>query len=194
MPVSARPDLTTDCTDGTDRFQTDVFFSRAIGAIRGCLVFSVSAAPKSFAIVDRLAAAMKQSSGTLLYRKGPAGIEVLLIHASGAYNRKAPWSIPKGEPDEEENLEVAARRETLEETDVKAGSLTPLGFINYTKSRKRVYCFAGPAPADAEPRCASWEIDQVRFVSLEEARSLLHPEQRVFIDRLAEHLRGGIGQ
>jgi predicted NUDIX family NTP pyrophosphohydrolase len=138
---------------------------------------------------------MKQSSGTLLYRKGPAGIEVLIIHASGAYNRQAPWSIPKGEPDEDEgNLEATARRETLEETDVKAGPLIALGFINYTKSRKRVYCFAGPAPADAEPRCASWEIDQVRFVTLEEARTLLHPEQRVFLDRLAEHLRSGSGE
>jgi predicted NUDIX family NTP pyrophosphohydrolase len=134
---------------------------------------------------------MKQSSGTLLYRKGPAGIEVLLIHASGAYNRKAPWSIPKGEPDEDEteNLEATARRETLEETDVKAGPLTALGFINYTKSKKRVFCFAGPAPGDAEPRCASWEVDQARFVSLDEAREILHPEQRVFIERLEEHLR-----
>jgi predicted NUDIX family NTP pyrophosphohydrolase len=132
---------------------------------------------------------MKQSSGTLLYRKGAAGVEVLLIHASGAYNRQAPWSIPKGEPDEEEDLETTARRETLEETDVKAGALTALGFINYTKSKKRVFCFAGPAPADAEPYCASWEVDQARFVPLDEARQLLHPEQRVFIDRLEDHLR-----
>jgi len=41
---------------------------------------------------------MKQSAGTLLYRQGPDGLEVLLIHPSGNYNRKAPWSIPKGEP------------------------------------------------------------------------------------------------
>ena len=37
---------------------------------------------------------MKQSAGTLLYRVGPCGTEVLLVHPSGAYNRKAPWSIP----------------------------------------------------------------------------------------------------
>jgi predicted NUDIX family NTP pyrophosphohydrolase len=133
---------------------------------------------------------MKQSAGTLLYREGQGGLEVLIVHPSGHYNRKAPWSIPKGIPDHgETDLEATARRETLEETDVRAGALTPLGSIQYTKSRKEVHAFAGPAPPDAEPRCASWEIDQARFVPLEEARRLLHPEQAVFIDRLIQSLQ-----
>jgi predicted NUDIX family NTP pyrophosphohydrolase len=135
---------------------------------------------------------MKQSAGTLLYREGPEGIEVLLVHPSGWFNRNAPWSIPKGVPDKDEaDLEATARRETWEETGVRAkGPLVPLGFIDYVKSRKRVHCFAGPAPADAAPRCASWEVDQACFVPLAGARELLHPDQRVFIDRLEEHLRG----
>jgi predicted NUDIX family NTP pyrophosphohydrolase len=132
---------------------------------------------------------MKQSAGTLLYRQGANGLEVLLVHASGNYNRRAPWGIPKGEPDEGEELEAAARRETLEETGVAVtGPLMPLGHIVYQKSRKHVYAFAGPAPADAEPRLASWEIDQARFVSLEEARALIHPDQKIFLDRLLEDL------
>jgi predicted NUDIX family NTP pyrophosphohydrolase len=139
---------------------------------------------------------MKQSAGTLLYRfveggPQPGGCEVLLVHPSGNYNRRAPWSIPKGEPDEGEALEAAARRETLEEAAVAAGELTPLGHIVYTKSRKHVHCFAGPAPAAADPRCASWEVDQARFVPLAEARQLLHPEQTPFLDRLAELLAKG---
>jgi predicted NUDIX family NTP pyrophosphohydrolase len=132
---------------------------------------------------------MKQSAGTLLYRKGPDGLEVLLVHPSGAYNRHAPWSIPKGLPNNEgDDLEETARRETLEEAGVRAGGLVDLGFIDYRKSRKRVHCFAGPAPADAEARPASWEVDQARFVPLEEARSLLHPDQAAFLDRLVEYL------
>jgi predicted NUDIX family NTP pyrophosphohydrolase len=132
---------------------------------------------------------MKQSAGTLLYREGPQGLEVLLVHPSGAYNRRAPWSIPKGEPDAAgADLEETARRETLEETDVRAGELVNLGFIDYRKSRKRVHCFAGPAPADAAPRTACWEVDQARFVPLQEARTLLHPDQVVFLDRLLERL------
>ena len=47
------------------------------------------------------------------------------------------------------------------------------------------------APAGADPRPASWEIDQARFVPPAEARELLHPDQRVFLDRLDEHLKSG---
>jgi predicted NUDIX family NTP pyrophosphohydrolase len=133
----------------------------------------------------------KVSAGTLLYRRTEHGIEVLIVHPSGAYNRHAPWGIPKGIPDRgETDLERTARRETLEETGVTAGPLTALGFIDYQKSRKRVFCFAGPAPADAAPRTASWEVDQARFVELARARELLHPDQRVFLDRLTAHLDG----
>lgn len=131
---------------------------------------------------------MKQSAGTLLYRQGPQEVEVLLVHPAGAYNRHAPWSIPKGEPNHSEELEAAARRETLEETGVTAGALISLDHIDYKKSRKRVHCFAGPAPADADPKPRSWEVDQARFVSVSEARQLLHPDQAVFIDRLLAHL------
>jgi predicted NUDIX family NTP pyrophosphohydrolase len=134
---------------------------------------------------------MKQSAGTLLYRKGPDGLEVLLVHPSGNYNRKKPWSIPKGEPDPDEALEAAARRETEEEAGVKvAGELLPLGEIVYTKSRKHVYAFAAEAPTDAEPRCASWEVDQACFLPLERAKEVIHPEQRAFIERLEEKLKG----
>ena len=129
---------------------------------------------------------MKQSAGVLLYRRGPDGLTVLLVHPSGAYNRHAPWSIPKGVPDPEEtDLERTARRETAEETGIiVTGPLTALGHIDYQRSRKRVHCFAGPAAPDAVPRLASWEIDQARFVPLAEARQLLHPDQRPFLDRL----------
>ena len=133
----------------------------------------------------------KQSAGTLLYRRGADGLEVLIVHPSGPYNRHAPWSIPKGVPDEgETDLEKTARRETLEEVGIVPDELVSLGFIEYKKSRKNVYCFAGPAPADAEARPTSWEIDQARFVSVDEARRLLHPDQVPFLDRLLAHLGG----
>jgi predicted NUDIX family NTP pyrophosphohydrolase len=132
---------------------------------------------------------MKQSAGTLLYRHGPQGLEVLLVHPSGSYNRNAPWGIPKGLPDAgETDLEATARRETWEETGVVAGELLPLGYIDYQKSRKRVHCYAGPAPAGAAPRAASWEIDQARFLSVGQARTLIHPDQAAFLDRLLRHL------
>jgi predicted NUDIX family NTP pyrophosphohydrolase len=132
---------------------------------------------------------MKESAGTLLYRYGTAGLEVLLVHPSGNYNRHAPWSIPKGLPSAPEiDLEQTARRETLEETGVRAGELVALGHADYRRSRKRIHCFAGPAPDDAAPTCASWEVDQACFIALEKARRLLHPDLCVFLDRLRAHL------
>ncbi len=132
---------------------------------------------------------MRESAGVLLYRDGPDGLEVLLVHASGNFNRRAPWGIPKGLPDAGESLEAAARREALEETGVTPGELAPLGHIDYRKSRKRVHCFMGPAPAGAAPRCASWEIDCAEFVSMPRARELIHPDQLPFLDRLEAQLR-----
>ncbi len=135
---------------------------------------------------------MKQSAGLLLYTPGghvradPVSVTVLLVHASGPYNRKAPFGIPKGEPNEGEPLEAAARRETLEETGIEVtGRLEPLGFVDYTRSRKRIHAWAAPMPAGAVPRCASWEIDQARMFSIEEARRVMHPDQVAFVERLA---------
>jgi predicted NUDIX family NTP pyrophosphohydrolase len=132
---------------------------------------------------------MKESAGTLLYRQGENGLEVLLVHPSGNYNRGKPWSIPKGLSDADEaHMEMTARRETLEETGVVASKLVDLGYIEYKKSKKRVHCFAGPAPPEAAPRCASWEVDKAEFVPLQQARQLMHPDQVPFLDRLLSHL------
>jgi predicted NUDIX family NTP pyrophosphohydrolase len=127
---------------------------------------------------------LKESAGTLLWRRREGVVEVLLVHPSGNYNRRAPWGIPKGLPDAGEELIAAARRETREETGVEPGDLVPLGHADYTKSNKRIHAFGGPAPGDAAPRCASWEVDCAEFVPLDRARDLIHPDQRVFLDRL----------
>ncbi len=127
---------------------------------------------------------MKQTAGTLLYRTSKGKVEVLLVHPSGNYNKKAHWSIPKGLPEESESLEQAARRETCEETGVVPGELEVLGYVDYTKSRKRVHCFFGPAPANADPQCTSWEVDQSVFVPIEKALKLIHPDQSELLTRL----------
>ncbi|MCL4205077.1 MAG: NUDIX domain-containing protein [Pirellulaceae bacterium] len=127
---------------------------------------------------------MVYSAGTLLYRFRDGELQVLLVHPSGNYNRRAPWSIPKGIPDDGEALEAAARRETREETGVEAAELSEIGSIDYRRSRKRIFAFAGPAPPDAEPCCASWEVDGAEFVAVDEARQRIHPDQAPFLDRL----------
>jgi predicted NUDIX family NTP pyrophosphohydrolase len=130
----------------------------------------------------------KLSSGTVLYRHVADAIEVLLVHPSGNYNRRAPWGIPKGQPESEETLEAAARRETLEETGVVVGSLCEIGHVDYTRSKKRVHAFVGQAPSGVVPRCASWEVDKVEFIEVSRARRIIHPDQATLLDRLLRHL------
>ncbi|MDB4953133.1 MAG: putative pyrophosphorylase with hydrolase domain [Myxococcales bacterium] len=131
----------------------------------------------------------KLSSGTVLYRFVEAAVEVLLVHPAGNYNRRAPWGIPKGAPDPDEDLEATARRETLEETGlVVEGPLVDLGHVDYTRSKKRVHGFAAKAPEDAVPRCASWEVDKAEFIEITRARRIIHPDQAALLDRLQRHL------
>jgi predicted NUDIX family NTP pyrophosphohydrolase len=125
-----------------------------------------------------------ESAGTLLYRRLNGQLEVLIVHPWGPYNRRAPWSIPKGRTNPGEDLEAAARRETQEETGVSPGRLRSIGSVELARSRKRIHGFAGPAPEDASPRCDQREVDEARFIPIDRARYLLHPVQVTFLDRL----------
>ena len=116
---------------------------------------------------------------------------VLLVHPSGAYNRRSPWSIPKGLPDPGEEEAEAALRETREETGLACEIVAPLGEIDYARTRKTVVAFlARPLepPAGRVLAPGSWEVDRVEFVGFERARELLHPDQQSFLDRALEAL------
>ncbi|MEZ4359943.1 MAG: NUDIX domain-containing protein [Kofleriaceae bacterium] len=128
----------------------------------------------------------KLSSGTVLYRVYPDRVDVLLVHPAGNFNRRAPWGIPKGQPNPGEDMEEAARRETMEETGVICEELIDIGFVDYTRSKKRVYAFVGRAPESAAPHCASWEVDKVEFLDVTRARRIIHPDQAVLLDRMLD--------
>jgi predicted NUDIX family NTP pyrophosphohydrolase len=129
--------------------------------------------------------------------------EVLLVHPGGPFwaRRDAgAWSIPKGEYDDGEDAEVAARREFLEELGVEApSSLADLGTVRQ-KNGKEVRAFLGSGDLDVEavvsntftiewpPRSGRMaefpEIDRAEWFSLEDAREKLNPAQVAFLDRL----------
>lgn len=93
----------------------------------------------------------KRSAGVLLYRHRVGALEFLLVHPGGPFwaNKDlGSWSIPKGEIEEGEDEEKAARREFEEETGFSLGDrLTPLGLFRQP-SGKFVAAFACVGDAD----------------------------------------------
>jgi predicted NUDIX family NTP pyrophosphohydrolase len=150
----------------------------------------------------------KQSAGVLLYRQGPKGVDVLIVHPGGPFWAKrdlGTWSAPKGEFDESEQPMIAAAREFQEEigAPLPAGKLLSLGEAKQS-SGKVVHLFALDSDFNLERFKSNmftleWpphsgtkqefpECDRAAWVSLATARQKLVKGQAVFIDRLAEHL------
>ena len=148
--------------------------------------------------------AAASSAGVLLYRRGAAGVEVLLVHPGGPYwARKdlGAWSIPKGELDAGEEPRAAALREFAEETgtELPDATLDDLGSVKQ-RSGKLVVAFAVAGDLDAEALVSNtfeleWpprsgrtqsfpEIDRAEWFGLDAARAKLNPAQAAFVDRL----------
>ncbi|MFT7623481.1 MAG: putative NUDIX family NTP pyrophosphohydrolase, partial [Myxococcota bacterium] len=89
----------------------------------------------------------KLSAGVLLYRlRADHSVELLLVHPGGPFFARKDdgwWSLPKGEPEADEPLIEAARRELLEEVGVAlpADALLALGHVRQ-KGGKTVHGWA----------------------------------------------------
>jgi predicted NUDIX family NTP pyrophosphohydrolase len=148
------------------------------------------------------------SAGILMYHHSDDGIDVVLVHPGGPYWSKrdlGAWSIPKGEMDDEEDAENAARREFAEELGVPVhGSLQPLGSVRQRAGRI-VYGYALEGNLDIDnihsnnatiewpPRSgrivAFPEIDRAAWFVISLAREKLLAGQRPFLDRLEDFCR-----
>jgi predicted NUDIX family NTP pyrophosphohydrolase len=150
-----------------------------------------------------------RSAGILMFRRGTAGLEVLLVHPGGPFWAKkdlGAWSIPKGEYGEGEEAEACARREFAEElgTPVPDGSgLLALGEVRQ-KNGKLVVAWGVEGDLDVTavesntfetewpPRSGRRqefpEIDRAQWFSVDDARERLVPAQVAFVDRLIDHL------
>ena len=154
---------------------------------------------------------MVRSAGLLLYRTGASGTELFIAHMGGPFwrRRERAWSIPKGEYTDEQPLE-AALREFHEEIGVPAPDVpwTELGEFRQA-SGKRVVVFAGAAPAFSVaavrsntvrlelPRGSGRfvevpEVDDARWVPVDDARSMLVAGQVAAVEALVE-LLGQVG-
>ena len=151
---------------------------------------------------------MKQSAGILLYRLGEQEPEILLAHPGGPFWAKketAVWSIPKGEPNEGEDLLLAAKREFTEETgQIVDGEFIPLTSLKQ-KSGKLIHAWALEGNMDVSllnsntfemewpPKSGKMqafpEIDKVQWFTLKEAFEKIIPGQAGFIIELGEVLK-----
>lgn len=151
----------------------------------------------------------RRSAGLLLHRHGLDGHrEVLIGHMGGPFwSRKdaGAWSIPKGEPQEGEDDESAARREFTEELGlaVPLGELLDLGEVRQSGDKTvRVFALRSDLALDEfapglfslewPPRSGRQqefpEIDRVDWSPVERAGELLVVAQREFLSRLQSAL------
>ncbi|WP_432711612.1 NUDIX domain-containing protein [Pedobacter sp.] len=150
----------------------------------------------------------KTSAGILLYKKEDNQYYFFLVHPGGPYFKNKNdgwWTIPKGEPEENEAPLATALRELKEETGYEAsGSLLPLSPI-IQKGGKKVECWAVEGNLDPDgittntfqiewpPKSgqlkAFAEIDRAGWFTLDEANQKINTQQRAFLEELLTILK-----
>jgi 8-oxo-dGTP pyrophosphatase MutT (NUDIX family) len=119
------------------------------------------------------------------------------------------WSIPKGKLDEGESPLQAAIRETYEETNIEFRQINPqlytsyeLAPVNYGHKKKMLYPYLFIDKPNSnfdwdsvdikcnsnvpEDRGSFPEMDAYKWVTIEEARTILHDTQVACLDRIVE--------
>ncbi len=117
------------------------------------------------------------------------------------------WSIPKGKVEEGEDFISAAIRETYEETNIDVSTynrIIPLPLITYVKKKKVIHPFLiweydnKTLPWNSfDIKCNSNvpedkggfpEMDDFKWVSIDEARELLHHSQRESLNYIQDFI------
>ena len=156
--------------------------------------------------------ASRRSAGLLLFRRGGAGLEVLLAHPGGplwARRDAGAWTVPKGEYGPDEEAVAAARREFAEEMGRPAPPSAELIELGEVRQRGGKIVTAWAAESDFDPSGVTsntfemeWpprsgtrrsfpEIDRAQWFDLPTAREKILPAQAEFLDRLAASVRCG---
>ena len=117
-----------------------------------------------------------RAAGGVVWRRGPAGIEILLVHRP----KYDDWSLPKGKLDPGETSEAAALREVKEETGLRCSLGEELPPVTYTDRHGRAkvvrYWVMQPKSGRFRPND---EVDEVRWAPVEEAARLLSYERDI---------------
>ncbi len=114
------------------------------------------------------------SAGGVVYRRVGDTYEIVAVHR----NRHTDWSLPKGHIEKGETVEQAALREVKEETGLDARIVDALGEVVYFYrrpkglTRKVVYHFLLERTG-GEFGPPNWEVDEVRWIDINQAHTLL---------------------
>ena len=130
---------------------------------------------------------MVRAAGGAVWRMVPWGTEVVVVHRP-AYG---DWTLPKGKREPGESDEACALREVHEETGLRCELGRYVGEVSYHDSRSRPkvvrYWLMQPLAGEFG---ATAEVDEMRFVGLGEAGSMLsYDHDRHLVSSVASALR-----
>lgn len=133
---------------------------------------------------------MIRAAGGVVWRRGPAGTEVVVVHRP----RYDDWSLPKGKLHAGEGDVEGALREVEEETGLRAEVGPELPSTHYVdpRGRPKVVRFFAMEPVGGELAPAPPEVDEVRWLPIREAAGLLtYDRERDVLDAFASRVGAG---
>jgi 8-oxo-dGTP diphosphatase len=131
---------------------------------------------RSAAVVDdeQTSELILAAGGLVVRQSGPASIEIAIVHRP----IREDWSYPKGKVEQKETLTECALREVLEETGLRCRIVSFVGTTEYRdrKDRRKIAAYWMMTPEGGTFRSCE-EVDEMRWVGLEEAAELLTYER-----------------
>jgi 8-oxo-dGTP diphosphatase len=120
-----------------------------------------------------------QAAGGILWKKDKGEKKIAIVHR----HKHDDWSLPKGKVDKGETWKKTALREVVEETGFEAKIKKYAGSISYLLDGKpKVVLFWHMKIKSEKKNKMNGEVDQVRWVTVEEAEKLLdYPEELTVI-------------
>lgn len=127
--------------------------------------------------------AVRAAGGVVTRRSTAGGIDVVVVHRLSY----GDWTFPKGKLHEGETEEEAALREVEEETSLRCRLERELGSTRYhdARGRPKTVRYWEMSLLEGELEAAN-EIDDARWSSIEEARTLLTYDRDVTLLDLLE--------
>lgn len=121
-----------------------------------------------------------RAAGGLLWRRGPAGYEIALVHRA----RYGDWTLPKGKLESGESWRDCACREVREETGYSARLQGFAGAVAYlVEDRPKVVCYWHMLAAGEPGPRIEGEVDEVAWLPIDEARArATHPLERALLE------------